>query len=435
MLRRVPIPLTVALAGFFLAAPMASAAMLLPGSFTTDPIPGTAITIGDPEGLAVIGDVLYVVDDDGPDNRLTSINLTTMAVSQSPLSFPFVSLGSVLPAATSVGTGTLASGSVETFSFTTGAGGQTFAPGDFFSIDLDNDIGGGTPDTVLGTFGAGGPLIGPTLIVDDDGSFFGNGRASGAFGIVNSDGTINIAVSGFADFDFDGINDFAAPVPHPESGDFEVFLAAGDGDDFFAGLLDDIEAITAFGDTLIIGGDDGFDSSGIIVQIDPDTLDVLNALDLGLSTGFEILEVEGLATDGTNLFVSDDDALYVVDPLDGSIIDSAFFPGLDIEGLAFDGRHIILGNDRDPESLVFVDPVTLGIVSTSGEISLPRIPGGESFDPTGLAFKPGLGLILSDNDILSSDTGLIATLPGPAPLGLMGLGLLGLAWTRRRQRR
>ena len=57
-----------AAAGAILAsgvATTAQASLLLPGSFETEDILATGVSIEDPEGLAVIGDVLWVVDDDG----------------------------------------------------------------------------------------------------------------------------------------------------------------------------------------------------------------------------------------------------------------------------------------------------------------------------------------------------------------------------------
>ena len=87
------------------SATPAHAGVLLPGSFLTEDILGSGISIEDPEGLAVIGDVLYVVDDASGaywQSTLTSINLNTGSVTQSSLAF-----GSAFA---SVGTGTLTGG-------------------------------------------------------------------------------------------------------------------------------------------------------------------------------------------------------------------------------------------------------------------------------------------------------------------------------------
>ena len=402
----------------------AHAGVLLPGSFLTEDILGTGISIDDPEGLAVIGDVLYVVDDAnglGRQSTLTSINLNTGSVTQSSLAF-----GSAFA---SVGTGTLTGGSVSTFSFASGAGGLTFGAGDEFFLALDNTSGSGAPDTTMGMFGVGGPLVGPLLDASDQSFVFGSGSGAELLGTVNADGTINIAVSGFPDLDFDGL----AGTPHTQEGDFELFLSVGPG-----ARLNDVEGLAAFndpveGDTLFLGGDDT-----ALVQIDPETLEVFNSFDLATTTAGAIdatTDIEGLASDGTNLYVSAGENLWVIDPTDGSLIDQAEFLGLDIEGLGFDGTYLILGDENFPQSLVFVDPSDLSIVATSD--NLPSVPGGGGFDPNGVAYSPTLDrIILSNSNLENSDEfGLIGTvpIPVPAPLALLGAGLAALGWTRRRR--
>ena len=402
----------------------AHAGVLLPGSFLTEDILGTGISIDDPEGLAVIGDVLYVVDDAnglGRQSTLTSINLNTGSVTQSSLAF-----GSAFA---SVGTGTLTGGSVSTFSLTSGAGGLTFGAGDEFFLALDNTSGSGAPDTTMGMFGVGGPLVGPLLDASDQSFVFGSGSGAELLGTVNADGTINIAVSGFPDLDFDGL----AGTPHAQEGDFELFLSVGPG-----ARLNDVEGLAAFndpveGDTLFLGGDDT-----ALVQIDPETLEVFNSFDLATTTAGAIdatTDIEGLASDGTNLYVSAGENLWVIDPTDGSLIDQAEFLGLDIEGLGFDGTYLILGDENFPQSLVFVDPSDLSIVATSD--NLPSVPGGGGFDPNGVAYSPTLDrIILSNSNLENSDEfGLIGTvpIPVPAPLALLGAGLAALGWTRRRR--
>ena len=406
------------------SATPAHAGVLLPGSFLTEDILGSGISIDDPEGLAVIGDVLYVVDDAsgfGRQSTLTSINLNTGSVTQSSLAF-----GSAFA---SVGTGTLSSGSVSTFSLTSGAGGLTFGAGDEFFLALDNTSGSGTPNTSMGMFGVGGPLVGPLLDASDQSFVFGSGSGAELLGTVNADGTINIAVSGFPDLDFDGL----AGPPHTQEGDFELFLSVGPG-----ARLNDVEGLAAFndpveGDTLFLGGDDT-----ALVQIDPETLEVFNSFDLATTTAGAIdatTDIEGLASDGTNLYVSAGENLWVIDPTDGSLIDQAEFLGLDIEGLGFDGTYLILGDENFPQSLVFVDPNDLSIVATSD--NLPSVPGGGSFDPNGVAYSPTLDrIILANSNLDNSDEfGLIGTVPVavPAPLALLGAGLVALGWTRRRR--
>lgn len=88
--------------------------------------------------------------------------------------------------------------------------------------EIGEILGGGFPDTILGAFDEFDFLIESS----DDGSDFGNSEASGLFSIaVNDDGTIRLSVTGFADFDFDGVDDFSSlDRPHEESGDFDLFI-------------------------------------------------------------------------------------------------------------------------------------------------------------------------------------------------------------------
>ncbi|MCP5364228.1 MAG: pre-peptidase C-terminal domain-containing protein [Hyphomicrobiales bacterium] len=69
-------------------------------------------------------------------------------------------------------------------------------------------------DSVLGRFDRQGNLI----ETDDDS---GQGVLSRLAGIVPNDGVLNVAVSGFADFDFNGTDDFYGG-PHGESGAYQL---------------------------------------------------------------------------------------------------------------------------------------------------------------------------------------------------------------------
>ena len=140
-----------------------------------------------------------------------------------------------------------------------------------FLAEIDNLItdpdGDPDPDTVLGRFGTdmmGG--FGSLITVDDDSSRFGDGFASGLAGSVNSDGTINLKVSGFFDFDFDG--------GHFESGSYDLFIfttSIGDVDFLsFTGLTpgDVFEAqITAGTFDTVLGL---FDDTGAFIRYDDD---------------------------------------------------------------------------------------------------------------------------------------------------------------------
>ena len=80
------------------------------------------------------------------------------------------------------------------------------------------------PDTVLGVFDE----VGGLLAVDDDSSIFGNGFASAILDQpINADGSINFKLTGFGDFDFDGLVDEDG-TDHFESGDFEIYVTLYD---------------------------------------------------------------------------------------------------------------------------------------------------------------------------------------------------------------
>jgi hypothetical protein len=92
------------------------------------------------------------------------------------------------------------------------------------------------PDTTLGVFDE----FGVELADDDDGSILGDGMASGLYRVpVNADRSIRLAVSGYEDFDFDGMIDRSGGKPHKQAGDYDLYIdirdAAGDltGETFF----------------------------------------------------------------------------------------------------------------------------------------------------------------------------------------------------------
>ena len=96
-------------------------------------------------------------------------------------------------------------------------------PGGPFVAWIDNDIGNGTPDTVLGHFDAGGAF----LDSDDDSSPLGDGLGSLLQGSADANGDINLMVTGCCD-------SFAGT--HGEQGSFDLFIrySAGAYDvDFF----------------------------------------------------------------------------------------------------------------------------------------------------------------------------------------------------------
>ncbi len=98
-------------------------------------------------------------------------------------------------------------------------------------------------DTVLGHFAGADPAVVPSgtpLATDDDSSPLGNGLASAL--VADTSGTpgkLTLAVTGFDDFDFNGLSDTSednpdqypngAPVPHFRSGFYVLYLSALDG--------------------------------------------------------------------------------------------------------------------------------------------------------------------------------------------------------------
>lgn len=85
------------------------------------------------------------------------------------------------------------------------------------------------PDTLLGTRNA---ILGTIELTDDDGSPFGNGFASGLQGVPTNSGQIRFAVTGYADWGFDG--------SHDQTGRYEVFVQPYD---FFGDPVDEFSEI------------------------------------------------------------------------------------------------------------------------------------------------------------------------------------------------
>jgi hypothetical protein len=105
---------------------------------------------------------------------------------------------------------------------------QDQMPGETFVAWIDNAIAGSGPDTVLGVFSQTDVLI----LANDDSSpeGFGDGFASALAGVVDTDGTIRLKVSGWPDFDFDGTDDDFPGLAHGESGDYRLFVRLIDPD-------------------------------------------------------------------------------------------------------------------------------------------------------------------------------------------------------------
>jgi hypothetical protein len=78
-------------------------------------------------------------------------------------------------------------------------------------------------DTVLGAFDTQNTLVGS----NDDASPLGNGVASALVGSVNADGSIRLKVTGWPDYDFDGLDDLDPQFPHPQTGAYTLFVRIG----------------------------------------------------------------------------------------------------------------------------------------------------------------------------------------------------------------
>jgi hypothetical protein len=90
-------------------------------------------------------------------------------------------------------------------------------PGGQLSAYLDNTVGAGNPDTVMRALDESGDEVS----FNDDGSIFGDGFASGFATTVNDDGSVHLQVTGYADYDFDGIDDRDG-APHIHSGAYDL---------------------------------------------------------------------------------------------------------------------------------------------------------------------------------------------------------------------
>ena len=195
-------------------------------------------------------------------------------------------------------TETLVEGGVEDFSFT---GGLT--PGEEFVAIIDNSASG--VDTTMGAFDE----FGAAVSVNDDGSPVGDGLGSAVTGSVDANGEINLSVSGFEDFDFDGIDD-GTGFDHTESGEFslEVYLGIGGFGDVDFYTFTGLTAGEAFSAEIVSGDPDTilglFDASGNLIESDDDGGNDLLSRIVGVVgasgsltfavTGFDDFDFDGL---------------------------------------------------------------------------------------------------------------------------------------------
>jgi hypothetical protein len=128
----------------------------------------------------------------------------------------FLALVFVLTATTS----TFATEPNETFATST-----VLSPGVLSAIDALAFSAAPIPDTVLGVR----DQFGTIYATDDDSSPLGDGTASGLEFVPTNSGSIDFAISGHPDFDFDG--------SHSEAGNYRVYV---DVYDFFGDLVDEL---------------------------------------------------------------------------------------------------------------------------------------------------------------------------------------------------
>jgi hypothetical protein len=103
-------------------------------------------------------------------------------------------------------------------------------PGVLTVSDLLTPGAGNEPDTLLGV-----SVLGDIDFIDDNGSTLGNGLASGAFDVPIPFGTIEFAVTGYGNFDFNSL--------HDESGMYEVIVDVYDENGVFAGQHSEVRTL------------------------------------------------------------------------------------------------------------------------------------------------------------------------------------------------
>ena len=143
------------------------------------------------------------------------------------------------------------------------------------TVHLDNDLGFVAPDTVMRALDE----LGSEVAFDDDNSFLGNGLASGLFTTVNADGSLHLEVTGFADYDFDGIDDLDG-MPHIEFGNYELVYQIGPfGDVDFYRLTGLLPGTKWTAETRAADGEDPLDT--VLTQYDAvgDVLDQHDDID------------------------------------------------------------------------------------------------------------------------------------------------------------
>ncbi len=279
----------------------------------------------------------------------------------------------------------LAAGGTDVDTFTlTAAHLPGLSAGDSFVAWLSVDGGLGAPNTVLGSFDDQ-----PTSMVirtNNASGFTPTQISSLVHGAVNPDGTIRLKVSGHDDFNFNGQSDSTPANGHGEVGNYDLSVGTGNLQLFLTQPpVDDPEGAAFDGTNLWVSngtGSGGSDAS--LFKINPADGSVLMSFDLPATTGGAIDDAEGLAWDGTNIWVSADQDIFKIDPTDGSLINMATLVGVDLQGLAFNGTHILAGDSNNDE-ILFINPATLVVDGVWDD--LPDSPDGLTFDGTDVWFS------------------------------------------------
>ncbi len=116
------------------------------------------------------------------------------------------------------------------------------------------------PDTLLGIKDAGGSIN----FVDDDGSPIGDGRASGASGILIESGAVQFTITGFEDL----IENGAFLGQHSEQGAFEVFVDIFDATGSPMLSFSEIHELTAGTVVDFVWSDQSWDTGSYDVRVD-----------------------------------------------------------------------------------------------------------------------------------------------------------------------